>query len=104
MARLERPKNDWAKALFILHHSYMGGTNMLKVLTDHDRSFWKFQTRLSDILSLHPKLKISKVAIPFKNKLTGKTGYYTQYTPLCPPKYLLNLYNKINREGLKRTE
>lgn len=102
MSNLQKPVNDWAKCLYILHNSYMGGTNMLKVLNDYDRNFWKFQTRLSDILKAHPKLKVSKVPIPFKSKLTGKSGYFTQYTPLSPRPYMINLYNKLNREGMKK--
>lgn len=102
MKHLEKPKNDWAKAIYILHQSYMGGTNMLSVLNNYDRNFWKFQTRLSDVMKAHPKLKVSKVPIPFKSKLTNKSGYFTQYTPISPKPYIVNLYNKINRIGLKQ--
>lgn len=102
MATLQKPKNDYAKCLWILNQSYMGGVNMTKVLTHFEPTFWKFQSRLSDLIKDHPKLKIQKTAVPFKSKITGKSGYTTWYTPLCPPKYLINLYNLINKEGLKK--
>lgn len=101
--RLEKPKNDWAKCLYILIDSYTGGTCMLKVLQDYDRNFWKFSTRLSDLLKYHSsKLKISKTQIPFTSKLTQKQGWYTHYCPLGEKAYMINLYNKINKEGLYR--
>ena len=100
MSNLDKPKNGWAKALFILYDSFMGGTNMAKVLTRYDPTFYKFQTRLLEIEKAHPKLNISKVPIPFKSKLSGESGYFFQYTALCPRPYLLNLYNLINKKGL----
>lgn len=100
MQVLNKPRNDWAKCLWLLYMNYDGGVNMAKILTQFDPTFYKWQTRLSDILKLHPKLIISKVPIAFNNKITGKTGYYYQYTPLAAKPYLLNLYNKINSEGL----
>lgn len=104
MSRLNKPVNDWSKCLWILHDNYMGGVNMAKVLTQYEPTFYKWQTRLSDIMKEHPKLKVSKVAIPFKKKITGQKGYYYQYTPLSPQKYIVNLYNKINKEGLKKKQ
>ena len=101
MSKLSKPVNDWAKCLWILHDNYMGGVNMAKVLTKYDNTFYKWQTRLSDIMKEHPKLKVSKVPIPFSNKITGKTGYFYQYTLLSPTPYVKNLYNKINQNGLK---
>lgn len=101
--KLERPRNDWAKCLYILIDSYTAGTNMLSVLKDYDRNFWKFQTRLSDLLKYHStNLKISKVPIPFHSKLSDKEGWYTQYTPIGEKSYMINLYNKINKQGLYR--
>ena len=60
MSRLERPKNDWSKTLWILNQSYMGGVNMTKVLTHFEPTFWKFQTRLGEVIHQYPKLKIQK--------------------------------------------
>jgi len=103
MSALQKPNNDWAKALWIIHHSYMGGVNMTKVLTKFEPTFWKFQSRISDICAAHPKFKdkLQKTEVPFKSKITGKSGYTTWYTPLHPTQYIVNLYNKINTNGLK---
>jgi len=101
MSRLETPKNDYARTMFILIDSYIAGVSMAKVLTKYDPTFYKFQTRLSDITKAHPKLKISKTSIPFKNSKMNKNGYFFQYTPLSPMPYMKNLYNLLNKEGLK---
>lgn len=98
---LQKPVNDWARTLWILHHSYMGGVSMATVLTRHIPNFYKFQTRLLEIEKAHPKLKISRTQIPFKNTKMNKSGYFTQYTPLSPDQYIVNLYNQINNNGLK---
>lgn len=96
--------NDWAKVLWILNESFMGGVNMTKVLTQFEPTFWKFQTRIGELIETHPKLKIQKTAVPFKSKITGKTGYTTYYTPLCTPTYLRELYIRVNKHGLKGEE
>ena len=98
--KLERPKNDWAKALYILHLNYMAGVSMAKVLTHHEPCFYKFQTRLGDVERIHPKLSVSRTTIPYKSKMDGKQKHYTQYTLLSPPYYFNNLYNLINEKGL----
>lgn len=102
MPNLSKPKNCWCKVLFILHDSYMGGTNMMKVLTKYDPTFYKFQARLLEIENRHPKLKISRTIHKFRSKMTDSPGYYTQYTPLSPKPYIINLYNKLNRDGMKK--
>lgn len=102
MATLQKPNNDWARVLWVLHHSYMGGVSMATVLNKYLPNFYKFQTRLCEIEKEHPKLKISRTQIPFKNIKLNKSGYFTQYTPLSPDKYIINLYNLINKEGLKK--
>lgn len=101
MPNLERPVNDYARVMHILIDSYIAGVSMAKVLNNYAPNFYKFQTRLSDIQRAHPKLKISKTAIPFKNNKLNKSGYFFQYTPLSPMPYMKNLYNLLNREGLK---
>jgi len=101
MPNLEKPVNDYARVMHILIDSYIAGVSMAKVLNNYAPNFYKFQTRLSDIQRAHPKLKISKTAIPFKNNKLNKNGYYLQYTPLSPMPYMKNLYNLLNREGLK---
>ena len=102
MSKLQRPKNDWAKAIWILIQNHIAGISMAKVLTHYDQTFYKFQTRLGDVEKEHPKLKISHVMIPYTSNVDGKKKHYTQYTPLSPYPYLVNLYNKINENGLKK--
>jgi|SRR3972149_3573686 len=103
MSRLEKPLNDYARVMFILIDSHIAGVSMAKVLGSYDPFFYKFNTRLGDIEKAHPKLKISRVAIPFKNAKMNKNGYFYQYTPLSPMPYMVNLYKLLNREGLKKT-
>ena len=100
MSTLKKPTNDWARVLFILHSNYMGGVSMAKVLNILPH-FYKFQTRLLEIERENPKLKVSRVKIPFKNVKLNKSGWFTQYTLLSPPRYVIDLYNKINEQGLK---
>ena len=100
MSKLSKPNNDWCRTLLILHMNYMGGVSMAKVLNTLPH-FYKFQTRLLEIEKLHPKLKVSRTQIPFKNNKLNKSGYFTQYTLLSTPNYVVNLYNLINKNGLK---
>jgi hypothetical protein len=97
--KLEKPLNDWAKCLWILIDSYLPGVSMAKVLTVYSPTFYKWQTRLSNILEAHPKLKVSKVTIPYTDKITGKSKHYTQYTLLSNIKHCINTYNFINKNG-----
>src|SRR6478752_3712525 len=99
MSNLERPKNQWAEALWILNDNFMGGVSMVKVLSNYNPFFYKFQSRLNEVIKEHPKLTISKVTLTHKTRTTGKTVHYTHYTPICPKPYLINLYNQINKEG-----
>lgn len=101
--RLEKSRNDWSKALYYLIIDYTGGTDMPKVLRQSPL-FWKWQTRISDISKWHTEFreKLCKTSIPFHDPASGKTGSYSHYTFLGPKQYLINLYNKINKEGLYR--
>lgn len=102
--RLDKAKNDWAKALYLIILDFTGGTNMIKVLK-HSPFFWKFQTRVSDLAKYHSEFrsKLIKTPIPFNDKITGKDGWSTQYTFTGSKAYLVNLYNKINKLGLYRS-
>lgn len=100
MRLLQKPKNSWSKALFILYDSYLSGVSMAKILTQYDPTFYKFQTRLLEIEDAHPKLKVIRTDVPFKSKINDEPGYYTQYTLLSPDYYVRNLYNLINEKGL----
>lgn len=100
--RLDKPKNDWAKAIKILYLNYITGVSMAVVLTRHEPCFYKFQSRLGEVHRAHPTLKVFHSERNYKSKMDGKTRTYMQYIPLSPKKYLYNLFNKINRQGLKR--
>lgn len=102
MSKLQPPKNDWCRCLLILHMNYMAGVSMAKVLNTLPH-FYKFQTRLLEIEKMHPKLKVSRTQVAFKNAKLNKSGYFTVYKPLNARQYMINLYNKINENGLKRT-
>lgn len=102
--RLDRPKNDYSKALYFIINDYHAGTNMIKVLKQSP-FFWKFQSRVSDLCKWHQelRLKLQKIPIPFEDKVSGKSGYYFQYTFTGSKAYLINLYNKVNKLGLYRS-
>lgn len=101
MSSLQKPKNDYAKALYILMDNYMGGVSMAKVLNSYDYTFYKFQTRLAEVEREHPKLKISRTMIPYVSRLDSKKKKFMQYTIISPKPYVSNLYNKLNNEGFK---
>lgn len=96
---LSKPKNNWAKALFILYDS-IEGVSMAIILTRYDSTFYKFQSRLLEIEKEHPKLNIGRESIPYVSRIDGKHKVYTKYTLLSPRPYLINLYNLINERGL----
>lgn len=102
--RLDKAQNDWSKALYLIIEDYTAGTNMIKVLK-HSPFFWKFQSRVSDLCKWHPEFrnKLQKIPVPFHDKISGKDGYYSQYTFTGSKAYLINLYNKINKLGLYRS-
>lgn len=95
-----RPKNDWAKCLYILRNSYENGTSMAKVLVDWDATFYKFQARLAEIEREHSDFTIERKNIPYVSKLTGKSKHYTQYRCTSPKNNLDDLYQRINEFGL----
>lgn len=98
---LERPKNDWAKVIYVLMKSQPAGVNLLKVLTKFDQSFYKFQSRVGELIKLYNHdLKINVTSVPFKSEITGKKGSTSWYNPLCPPSKLLEYYHLINAGGL----
>ncbi len=100
MTQLEKPKNQWAKALYILYDSWYAGVSMANILTQYDHTFYKFQSRLGELEKAHAKLKVSRVSIPYVSKIDSKSKHYTQYTLISPKPYIVNLYNLINEKGL----
>jgi len=95
-----KPKNDWAKCLYILKHSNQNLTSMANVLIDWDATFYKFQARLSEIEKEHSSLVIERKNIPYLSKLTGKSKHYTQYMCTSSMGILDDLYERINEFGL----
>ena len=93
-------KNDWAKAIYILYLNKMSGISMAKVLSNHEPSFYKWQTRFSEVERANPKLRISRTRVHYKSKMDGKSKNYIKYTPLSPDPYILKLINELN-EGFK---
>lgn len=100
--RLEKSKNDWAKVVRILIHEHTKGVSMAIVLNNYERNFYKFQSRLGEVAREHPTLKVYHSPQTYVSKMDGKTKHFTQYIPLSPKKYLINLFNKLNRQGLKK--
>tara|TARA_R110000868_G_scaffold36279_7_gene128951 strand:- start:4536 stop:4838 length:303 start_codon:yes stop_codon:yes gene_type:complete len=95
-----KPKNDWAKCIYILKNDYTTGTSMARILTDWDATFYKFQARLGEVERAHSELIITRKSIPYISKLTGKSKHYTQYGCASSKDYLNDLYDKINEHGL----
>lgn len=91
-----RPKNDWAKVLYILNDA--DKVSMAEVLTKYDNTFYKFQARLSELEREHTFV-VGRKLISFKNKLTGKSGYFTEYS-VKNKKQLKSLLTKVNEFGL----
>lgn len=94
------PKNDYAKAMFILIKAKT--FSMADILLQYDSCFYKAQTRIGDIERNHPKLKIGRKTIEYTSKLTGAKKHYTQYTLKSPYTYAVNLYNFLNKNGLNK--
>ena len=99
IAKLDKPKNQWAKVVKILLLEYDKGVSMAKVLTKYYREFYKFSTRLCDIERNEKDFMVSKETKTYKDA-DGKTSHYTQYNPVNTKKYLKELYIKLNKDGL----
>ena len=102
---LQKPKNCYALALRLLIENKIVGVTMKDAMRDH---FHKFQSRLLEVeKSLSKdgnprslKLKIIRLPETRKNRF-GHSMTYTRYRATCSINYLINLYNKINKQGLK---
>ena len=95
-----KPRNDWAKSLYILKETYNTGTSMANVLIHWDATFYKFQTRLREIELKNPELTIERKNMPYMSKLSGKIKHYTHYTCTSPKEAIIELFNNINKNGL----
>lgn len=98
--KLEKPKNQWAFCIYLLIEHRAEGVTMVTAMKDY---FHKFQTRLLEIEksnSRKRKLKIRRLPITKKNRF-GHTMTFLNYKSVASKAYLINLYLKINRQGLK---
>jgi hypothetical protein len=96
--KLQKPNNQWAHAILLLIENHKQGVTMLHAMRDY---FHKFQSRLGEIeRTRKSKLKIIRVPVTRKNRF-GHTCTYTKYKSAANINYLINLYNKINRNGTK---
>jgi hypothetical protein len=104
--KLDNPKNQYALAIRLLIENHKTGMTMLTAMKDY---FHKFNTRLPEIeRSLSSdgsqrafNLKIRRLPVTTKNRF-GHKCTYTNYKSLATLPYLINLYNKLNRQGLKK--
>jgi len=91
------PKNQWALVIYLLLENYSRGMNMAIAMRDN---FHKFQTRLLEVEIAHPKLKIERTDVPYKNRFKHPS-FYRRYKPTSHRAYLVNLLKKLNRQGTK---
>jgi hypothetical protein len=104
--KLDKPKNQYAFAIRLLIENKNTGMTMLTAMMDY---FHKFNTRLPEIeRSLSSdgrprslKLKIRRLPVNTTNRF-GHKCTYTNYKSLASTAYLINLYNKLNKNGLKK--
>lgn len=93
-----KPQNQWALALRLLIENRTSGMSMKEAMADH---FHKFQSRLLELeKGRKDKLKIRRLPMTKKNRF-GHNMTYTNYKSLAPLNYLVNLYNKVNKQGIK---
>lgn len=96
---LNKPKNQWAQCLYLLIENGNRGVTMVTAMKDY---FHKFGTRLGELEEGRKhKLKIQRLPMTKKNRF-GHTCTYTNYKSLAPKKYLINLYNKVNKMGVPK--
>ncbi len=91
-------KNNWALAVAYLINYHNVGLSMKEPCGD---MFYKFQSRLLEVeKGRKDKMKIRRLSMTDKNR-HKHTMTYTHYKPLCNKKYLINLFLKLNKLGIK---
>lgn len=103
--KLESPRSQHALAVRMLIDYQGRGFSMKEAC---QLLFFKVQTRIGELeRSLDEKgeprkhkLMIRRLPMKAKNRF-GHPMQYIQYKSLAPKSYLINLYNKLNKEGLK---
>ena len=104
--KLQSPKNQYALCIRLLLDHKQTGVTMTHCCNVF---FYKFQSRLGEIersIGSNGKprrlsMKIRRLPVTAKNRF-GNAMTYTEYKSLAPVTYLKNLYNKLNKEGLKK--
>lgn len=97
MKNLSKPKNQWAQAVRLLIENKSSGVTMVDACKDY---FYKFQSRLGEVEEgRKEKMKVRRLPITKKNRF-GHTHTFTNYKSLATMKYLVNLYQKLNNNGL----
>lgn len=106
MKLLDKPKNTYALAIYLLIENYSLGVTMLDAMKID--CFHKFGTRLynidESISSTTGKqrkhlLKIIRPRVKVKTRF-GLSASCTRYKATCSIKYLESLYNHLNKYGL----
>lgn len=98
MNTIPKPKNQWAHTVRLLIEKGNAGVTMVDAMKDF---FHKYQSRLLEVeKGREHKIRIRRLPITRKNRF-GHTATFVNYKSLAPKKYLVNLLNKLNKEGNK---
>lgn len=92
--QLQKPRNQHAFAIRLLIEYGSKGVTMKDAVKDF---FYKFNTRLNEVEKAHPKLKIRRLRMNKKNRFGHNCSFYN-YKSMAPYRYLVNLYNLLNKE------
>lgn len=96
--KLDKPKNQWAQAVYLLLENKKTGVTMVEAMKDY---FHKFQTRLYEVeKGRKDKIRIKKTPVTKKNRFNHGTTFMN-YKSDAPVPYLVNLVNKLNKHGVK---
>ncbi len=96
--QLLKTNNQHALVVRLLIEYHKTGISMKEVMQDF---FHKFQTRLLELeKGRHDKLKIRRLTMATKNRF-GHSCSYTNYKSLASLSYLINLHNKLCKQGYK---
>lgn len=91
------PRNQWALSVrYLIEHPH--GFTMSQPVKDF---FYKWQSRILEVeKGRKDKMKIRRLPMTDKNRF-GHTMTVTNYKSLASKSYLVNLYNKLNKLGVK---
>jgi len=92
--QLQKPVNQHSFAIRLLIDYGNKGVTMKDAVKEY---FYKFNTRLNEVEKDHPKLKIRRLRMKAKNRF-GHTVNFFNYKSMANHRYLVNLYNLLNKE------